>query len=120
MRTTTIAFKDSARLKLGHLRPHMSHLLEALLATAPETEDGIMWVTEGYRPERHANDAHTWGNAWDIRSKNVIADDWDELEIIMTEWGAETNALLGDSPAYQFEAHGSGTGLHLHAEYDPR
>lgn len=120
MKTTLIAFKESAIVKPGCLRPHMIELLDAMLAVAPDTVDGIMWVTEGWRPERHPNDAHTWCNAWDIRSRNVISRGDSDLEIIMDLWGRDASEELGKHHQFDFEAHGEGTGLHLHSEYDPR
>jgi hypothetical protein len=119
MKTELIAFKDSAIIKPGCLRPHMIDLLDVLLDVAPDTADGVMWITEGWRIERHPNDAHTWCNAWDIRSKNVIEQGAFNKEFIMNKWGNDARGVLS-SGYFQFEAHGSGPALHLHAEYDPR
>ena len=124
MKTTLMAYKDSAIIKPGCLRPHMIELLLALLATSPDTHDGIMWVTEAWRPARHTDDAHTWCNAFDIRSKNVIErGNSNSLRAKMTQWGRDTRQYLRQTSgvhSFQFEAHGDGQALHLHAEFDPR
>jgi hypothetical protein len=120
VKTTLIAFKESAIIKPGCLRPHMTELLEVLLLVAPDTNDGIMWVTEGWRPQRHPNDAHTWCNAWDVRSKNVIVATPAGRGDIMDQWGEDARHEYGRGSPMQFDAHGMGAGLHLHAEYDPR
>lgn len=120
MKTTRIAFKESAIAKPNCFLPHRVEMRNALLAVAPDTVDGIMWITELWRPERHPNDAHTWCNADDIRSRNVIAASQSDRELIMDKWGRDADRYMGDKPENQFEAHGDGPSLHLHAETDPR
>lgn len=120
MKTTSIAFKESCIIKPGCLRPHMIDLLQVLLMVAPDTNDGTLWITEGWRPERHPNDAHTWCNAWDVRSKNVIVASITGRALLMDRWATDARTHYGPGP-FQFEAHGGpGPGLHLHAEFDPR
>ena len=120
MKTTRIAVKQSVIIKPDCLRPHMILLLNGMLRVAPDTTDGTMWVTEGWRDERHPNDAHNWCNAWDVRSWNVINRGYSDLELRMDAWAfAAREALKRDGP-FQFEAHGEGPRLHLHGEFDPR
>lgn len=120
MKTTMIAFKESARLTPTNLSKEMVEFLLVLLEVAPETEDGIMWVTEGYRKEIHPNDAHTWCSAWDIRSKNVLAASWQDRREVLIRWVELARETLRHKPWYQFEVHGDGDALHMHAEIDPR
>jgi len=117
MKTAHLAFKDGVRLRAACFAPHMVRLLTVLLSVAPDTRDGCMVVTEAWRKPRHPDDAHTWCNAFDIRSRNVIHEG--SLEPAMLAWASRAKASL-DSPDWQIVVHGEGPGLHMHAEFDPR
>tara|TARA_R110000824_G_scaffold87037_8_gene214880 strand:- start:2692 stop:3057 length:366 start_codon:yes stop_codon:yes gene_type:complete len=121
MITESIAFKENASFKPSNFRPEMVALLTALLVTAPDTTDGRMVITEGHRPAQHTDDAHTWCNAFDIRSQNVEAADDDARELAMWEWVGRVRQRLDDPlGSYQFVVHGEGFSMHIHAEIDPR
>lgn len=122
MRTELIAFKENATFKPSCFRPEMVALLTALLETAPDTTDGRMVVTEGHRNPRHPDDAHTWCSAFDIRSRNLLADSEIARDLKLREWVRLARERLDDKLGiYQFAVHGGpGPGLHIHAEIDPR
>ena len=121
MITESIAFKENASFKTSNFRPEMVALLTALLVTAPDTTDGRMVITEGHRPAQHTDDAHTWCNAFDIRSQNVEAEDQDARELAMWHWVGRVRQRLDDPlGSYQFVVHGEGFNMHIHAEIDPR
>ena len=122
MKTEVIAFKENASFKPSCFRFEMVALLTALLETAPETTDGRMVVTEGHRNPRHPDDAHTWCSAFDIRSRNVLADSELALDLKLREWASRARERLDDPLGiYQLVVHGGpGPRLHIHAEIDPR
>lgn len=117
MKPSELAFKENVRLRPGCFLPHMVRLLEVLLETAPETRDGRVVITEAWRDPLHPDDAHTWCNAFDVRSRNVIHDG--DLISEMLAWASRARVLLG-SPHWHIVVHGEGPGLHIHAEWDPR
>ena len=122
MKTDVIAFKENASFKPNCFRLEMVALLTALLETAPETTDGRMVVTEGHRNPRHPDDAHTWCSAFDIRSRNVLAETDSAREFELREWASRARARMDDPLGiYQLVVHGGpGPRLHIHAEIDPR
>ena len=122
MKTDVIAFKENASFKPSCFRLEMVALLTALLETAPETTDGRMVVTEGHRHPRHPDDAHTWCSAFDIRSRNVLAETDSAREFELREWASRARARMDDPLGiYKLVVHGGpGPRLHIHAEIDPR
>lgn len=126
MRTTDLQFKAGVRWRRAHALPHFVRILDVALECAPETEDGALWVTELWRPPRHASDLHTLCLAADFRIHNFVVPSgltYDKAYAARREraWGFVNwmRDELNDR-RYQFDVHGDGPNIHLHAEYDPR
>lgn len=120
MKTTEWKYKPGVNTKLAHTMPHMVLLRSVALASAPDTTDGIMWITEAHRPPRHTDDAHTWCNAFDFRIHNIEADGIRAQIAEAWEWVKRQRAVLKDQ-RYQFDVHGATDAQkHIHAEFDPR
>jgi len=120
MITREIRVKDGVRFVGEHFSPESSQIIRVLYLVVPETVDGIMWITEGWRPARHSRDLHTDGKAFDIRIHNLIGRTHEERVSLARAWVQKARDSH-DNPAYQFEIHGTTAAqFHIHAEYDKR
>jgi len=119
-----IIFKDDRDSGIGRggvlcvehvINPHVMRILESASATLPFEADGVLRITEGWRPAMHERDLHTEFAAFDLglhfisvlpRRVNVGA-----------LWVRRLKYRLGGD--YDVVMHGEGSNLHIHAEYDP-
>lgn len=119
MKTTRSDYKAGVTVKRANDLPHISLIRTVALATAPDTDDGICWTTEAWRPARHTDDAHNWCNAFDFRIRNIVGEHREERILIAMDWIKRQRAVHNDQ-RYQFELHGEGPNVHVHSEFDPR
>ena len=119
MKTTSAKYKEGVTVKLANELPHVQLIRTVALATAPDTADGICWTTEAWRPPRHTDDAHNWCNAFDLRVWNIEGNHREEKILKGWDWIKRMRLVLNDQ-RYQFDQHGKGNGIHIHAEFDPR
>jgi hypothetical protein len=91
--------------------------LDVVLETSPETTDGKVWVMSAWRP---GEGAHSWGEAFDIRVKNVKGFDVKTFAYnkIVAAWAEQIRRELGPEydVVYGSESHFN----HIHVEWDPR
>lgn len=126
MRPTHIQFKQGVQWKPAHGLWAPTRILEVALETAPDTSDGILWVTEGWRePIREGLDLHNLCLAWDFRIRNFSTAPGSKEEVYeriqVVAWGHVNmmrDVLLDGR--FQFAVHGEGANIHTHAEFDPR
>lgn len=124
-----IIVKDDRDSSLGrggylvreHFEPRMAVLVEAI-AKATEyhlPEARTLRITEGWRPQRdpHRRDLHTLLRAFDFTISYPSGGRASMAEYTLV--ANEARATVGDHQ-YDFEVHGEGLGLHIHAEFDPR
>ncbi len=120
-----IIFKDDRDSAIGrgavlyahHFRPEVSAIPRAAALTAPEGLSYIL-VSEGHRHIRNTLDLHERCQAFDL-SLNVpgIGErSEEERRAIGWAWVERMRRMLG--PGYQFDVHGAGRTLHIHAELD--
>ncbi len=123
---TELQFKAGVRVKPPHFLPHASVILTVALETAPNTTDGIVWITEAYREPQHPTDLHPLCLAFDLRVHNITCSNREAGMSMASEWVRRQRGVHAD-PYYQFELHGDigekpddWGDLHIHAEFDPR
>lgn len=120
MKVQEIRNKAGVRFVAGHFRPESAQLVEAYFEAMRgfETTDGILWITEGWRPARKARDLHTLGRAFDFRIHNLLAPSHEGRVELARQVVAAARARLGN-PRCQFEIHGATLAqFHTHAEFD--
>ena len=124
---THICFKQGVQWRPSHALWAPNRILQVALETAPPTDDGILWVTDGWREPRDPGklDLHNLCLAWDFRIRNFSVGTWDAKEEFnrrrTTAWGWVN--MMRDVHAdgrFQFDVHGEGASIHTHAEFDPR
>lgn len=108
-------------LRREHFDPRMARLVEAV-ARATETllpHAIVLFITEGWRPSirPEGRDLHTELRAFDftiefIRRIRAIEN---EYELV----ARDARAIVGDAE-YDFQVHGEGSNMHIHAEFDPK
>lgn len=124
-----IEFKTDSESSIGrgavlyrqHFAARMAVLLEGM-ATAVEDKlpaARTLRVTEGWRPVREPGkrDLHTEYRAFDFTIEFLPG-----IRALPDEYRAvaeRCRELVGDAN-YDFEVHGEGTNLHIHAEFDPK
>lgn len=121
---TRIIFKDDRDsqvgrgcvLYAGHFRPEVIAIVYCAALEAPETKDGEIVVSEGYRDIRNSRDLHEELRAFDF-SLNGVNGDHDFRAAVGVQWADRTNRRLG--PGYHTAVHGIGSNLHMHIELDP-
>ncbi len=99
------------------LAPEILLMLETVVATAPPTTDGLVWVTDGWRPD--PNSKHYYGEAFDIRIKNVKGFDIEKFSYskIVARWAENLQRKLG--PDYDV-VYGGDHLNHIHVEFDAK
>lgn len=97
-----------------NVEPEMLRILEAVEITAPETRDGVIWITSAYRTS--SGSKHRTGEAFDIRIKNVKGFDLETFayNTIIQNWADRLSKSLGPNYDVVYETN------HLHVEYDPK
>jgi len=120
VKTQSIQVKAGVSFVPQHFSPESSAIVRVLFLCAPETQDGILWITEGWRPARHQRDLHTLGLAFDVRIHNLMGSTQDARVAQARLWVARCRDTH-DDPRYQFEIHGATPAqFHIHAEFDQR
>lgn len=125
-----IVFKDDRDSSIGrgaimfwsHFVSPMSDLLVAMAQTAPALIDNTMVVSEGWRDIRTSRDLHEELRALDFPLNKLVGITvWGERQDAGLMWVERARAVLRPDlrPGFQFEVHGSGEGIHVHAEWDP-
>lgn len=114
----SIEIKQRVVLRTAHFRPHMVQIIMVAFATQPETTDGKLVITEGWRDIRDSLDFHEHCAAFDFRCKNLVGASQEERERQGHAWAAVMRERLGSD--YDVIAHGEGDNFHVHAEFDPR
>ncbi len=105
-------------LRPEHLQnPKVMRILEVAAETAPDLIDDEMVVSEGWRDIRDTPDAHERFEAFDF-SLNQIDGDESQRRKIGIAWAGRMVRKLGDGHFVQ--AHGTGRGLHIHAQIRKR
>ncbi len=92
-------------------------ILEVAAETAPDLIDDEMVVSEGWRDIRDTPDAHERFEAFDF-SLNQVEGDGGSRNNIGAHWSQRMQAKLGND--YYVLCHGTGRGLHLHAQLRKR
>lgn len=120
MKPTAIRVKEGVLFIAAHFEPESALILRVLFQCAPETTDGLIWITEGFRPPRHPRDLHTVGRAFDLRIHNIMEPTAARRIVAARAWVARARAVHGDA-RYQFEIHGATPAeFHVHAEFDQK
>ncbi|TFH40902.1 MAG: hypothetical protein E4H01_15780 [Lysobacterales bacterium] len=120
MKTESYRYKAGVTVRNTHELPHIAKIRDVAVATAPDTADGIMWITEAWRPPRHHDDAHTWCCAFDLRIHNILKEHREAKILEGIEWIKRMRLVHIGDKRYQFELHGDGDNVHIHSEFDPR
>lgn len=124
-----IIFKTDAESSIGrgavmyraHFQPRMAMLIEAMAQSVEDIFPAaqVLRVTEGWRPQRQRGrrDLHT-----ELRALDFTVEFPSGTRATSGEYARVTEqcrSLVGDAN-YDFEVHGEGLNLHIHAEYDPK
>lgn len=124
-----IIFKDDRDSSIGrgawvcseHFDPVMALLLYKVARNAEALlpEVAVLYVTEGWRPQRieGRRDRHTDLRAFDFTIEMEDGRRATRAEYVLVS--ECTRAAVGDKN-YDFAVHGEKTGLHIHAEFDPK
>ena len=113
-RDTESSIGRGAALYLDHFRPHVSVMIWAIARACPDSCTEL-WITEGHRKIRDTRDLHEECLALDFTFRDG---EQRLIEVELHEIAREARSTLGDE--YDLIAHGSGSNLHIHAEYDPK
>ena len=127
MKTEAIHFKQGVHWKKSHGLWAPTRILEVALETAPDTEDGLLWVTGGWREPRDPRelDLHNLCLAWDFRIRNFSVargtdqEEYDSRRTLAWGW-VNMQRDKHEDRRFQFDVHGEGANIHTHAEFDPR
>jgi len=89
-------------------------MLATVIAEAPPTTDGRVWVTSAWRPGDTT--LHSTGEAYDIRIKNVKGFDVESFTYneLVALWARNVQRKLGSDYDIVYETN------HIHLEYDPK
>lgn len=132
MKTDHVQFKEGVMWKPGFIERDL--IIQVALETAPLTTDGILWITEIWRPAIRTQgvDLHNLNLAVDFRIHNIVVDSgltepqaYDARRQKAWGWVNRQRDIHQDS-RFQFSVHGARPNhwmdptIHLHAEYDPR
>jgi len=119
-----IIFKDDRDSSIGRgavlrtehiLNPRVMRIVEAAADTLPKEADGILRITEGWRPPLHEGDLHSEFLAFDLGLHFISV--LPRRVNVGSAWVARLKSKLGDD--YDVVMHGEGSNLHIHVEYDP-
>ena len=102
--------KGNVKINGGHMYPEVVRIINVARATAPETEDGAIWITSGAElaPHRLPNSFHYQNQAFDFRVSNVVGG-----EEAAKRWKSRMALALGGDYDVVWK------GNHIHVELDP-
>jgi hypothetical protein len=120
MQVTGIRVKAGVTFVAEHFSPDAARIARVILTCAPETRDGFVWITEGWRVARHPRDLHAVGLAFDFRIHNLTGATHEARLAQARAWVHRCRQAHADR-RYQFEIHGAKPEeFHIHAEFDTR
>ena len=105
-----LCFKEGVRINGPHLYPEMTQITEAARTTAPETDDGKVWITSANDSKHGELSLHYKNRAFDIRIYNITGKVHFEAEL----WAARLALALGEEYDVVKEKD------HIHIEWDPK
>ncbi len=115
MKTTEVKALNTCHFNGSHFLKEIACIVQVALATAPDTEDGVLWLTSANDSQHMKDSLHYHNRAFDFRVKNLVGYTGNALkDAKVYDWRARIRATLGSNYDVVIE------GDHLHVEYDTK